>query len=87
MKYHNNLQRKLKKILDVPVKVISVVVVGALGTTPIKLKQLLSDIGIDTENSRIAEKHRLIFCKDPPKCSWGLRSLVVTESQEIESLI
>ena len=51
MKRHNSLQRTLKKIWDMPVKVISVVV-GALGATPIKLKQWLSDIGIiDTENT------------------------------------
>ena len=34
----------MKKIWDMPVKVISVVV-GALGTTPKRLKQQLSDIG------------------------------------------
>ena len=83
MKHHNSLQRTLKKIWDMPVKVISVVV-GALGATPIKLMQRLSDIGIiDTENSGNAEKHCLIFCNDPPKYSWGLRSLVDTEPQEI----
>ena len=39
------LKRELKQIWDMPVKVIPVVV-GALGTTPNKLKQQLSDIGI-----------------------------------------
>ena len=38
------MKRKLKKIWDMSVKVISVVV-GALGTTPKRLKQQLSDIG------------------------------------------
>ena len=27
--------------------------------------------------------YHLIFCKDPPKCSWGLRSFVDVEPQEI----
>ena len=47
MKGYNDLKRELKKIWDMPVKVIPVVV-GALGTTPKKLKQRLSDIGIET---------------------------------------
>ena len=41
MKGYNDLKRELKKIWDMLVKVIPVVV-GALGTTPKKLK--LSDI-------------------------------------------
>ena len=51
MKGYSNLKRELKKIWDMLVKVIPVVV-GALGTTLKKLKQRLSDIGIET---RIAE--------------------------------
>ena len=47
MKGYNNLKRELNKIWDMSVKVIPVVV-GALGTTPKKLKQRLSDIGIET---------------------------------------
>ena len=47
MKDYNNLKRQLKKIRDMPVKEIPVVV-GALGTTPKKLKQQLSDKGIET---------------------------------------
>ena len=47
MKGYNHLKRELKKIWDIPVKVIPVVL-GALGTTPKKLKQQLSDIGIGT---------------------------------------
>ena len=47
MKGYNDLKRELKKIWDMPVKVIPVVE-GALGTTPKKLKQWLSDIGTET---------------------------------------
>ena len=47
MKGYNDLKRELKKIRDMPVKVIPVVV-RALGTTPKKLKQRLIDIGIET---------------------------------------
>ena len=45
MKDCNSLKRELKKIWDMPMKVIPVVV-GALGTTSKKLKQQLSDKGI-----------------------------------------
>ena len=54
MKGYNNLKRELKKIWDMPVKVMPVVV-GGLGTTTKKLKQWLSDIGIET---RIVELQR-----------------------------
>ena len=47
MKGYNDLKRELKKIWDMPVKVIPVVV-GPIGTAPKKLKQRLSDIGIET---------------------------------------
>ena len=47
IKGYNDLKRKLKKIWDMSVKVIPAVV-GALGTTTKKLKQRLSDIGIET---------------------------------------
>ena len=46
MKGYNDLKRELKEIWDMPVKLIPVVV-GALGTTSKKLKQRLSDIGIE----------------------------------------
>ena len=68
MKGYNDLKRELKKIRDMPVKVIPVVVI-VLGITPRKLKQWLRNIGIETKNSGIAENYHLIFCKDPPKCS------------------
>ena len=64
MKGYNDLKRELKKIWDMSVKVISVLV-DALGITSKKLKQRLSDVW----NSGIAENYHLIFCKDPPKCS------------------
>ena len=57
MKGYNDLKRELKKIWDMPVKVTPVVV-GALGTTPKKLKQQLSDIGIET---RIVELQKTII--------------------------
>ena len=47
MKGYNDSKRELTKTWDMPVKVIPVVV-GALGTTTKKLKQWLSDIGIET---------------------------------------
>ena len=57
MKSYNNLKRELKKIWAISVKVIPVVV-GALGMTPKKLKQWLSDIGIET---RIVELQKTII--------------------------
>ena len=47
MKGYNDLKTELKKIWDMPLKVIPVVE-GALGATPKKLKQRLIDIGIET---------------------------------------
>ena len=57
MKSYNDLKRELKKIWAISVKVIHVVV-GALGMTPKKLKQWLSDIGIET---RIVELQKTII--------------------------
>ena len=51
MKGYNNLKRDLKKIWDMSLKIVSVVV-GALGTTTKKLRKGLSDIGIE---ARIVE--------------------------------
>ena len=48
MKGYNDLKRELNKIWDMPVKVIPVAL-GGLGTTQKKLKQRLSDIGIETK--------------------------------------
>ena len=47
MKRYNDLKRELKKIWDMSVKVIPVVL-GVLGTTPKKLKQRLKNMGIET---------------------------------------
>ena len=46
MKGYKNLKRELKKIWDMPEKVI-LVVVGTIGTTPKKLKHQLNDTGIE----------------------------------------
>ena len=54
MKGYNDLKRELKKIWDMPLKVIPVVV-GALETTPKKLKQRLNDIGIETRIVELQE--------------------------------
>ena len=48
MKGYNDLKRELKKICNMPVMKVIPVLVGALGTTPKKLKQRLSDIGTKT---------------------------------------
>ena len=53
MKGYNDLKREFKKMQDMLVKVIPVVVV-ALGKTPKKLKHWLSDIGIETRIVEIA---------------------------------
>ena len=53
-KGYNDLKRELKKIWNMPVKVIPVVA-GALGTTPKKLKHWLSNTGIET---RIGESQK-----------------------------
>ena len=58
MKGHNNLKRELKKIWDMPVRVITVVV-GTFGTTPKKLKQQLSDIGIETRTVELQKTNIL----------------------------
>ena len=46
MKGYDDLKRELKKIWDMSVKVISVLV-DALGITPKKLKQRLSDVWME----------------------------------------
>ena len=45
---YQNLARELRKIWDMKVKVI-LLVIGALGTTPIKLRNWLKEIGIETQ--------------------------------------
>ena len=52
MKGYNDLKRELKKIWDMPVKVTPVVV-GALGTTPKKLKQRSIDNNNNNNNNNL----------------------------------
>ena len=47
-KIKNDLARELGKIWNMKVKVIPLVI-GALGTTPIKLRNWLKEIGIETQ--------------------------------------
>ena len=82
MKGYNDLKRKLKKILDMPVEVFPVVV-GTLGINTKEMKAAVEWYRDWDKNSGIAENYDLKFYKDPPKCYWGLRSLVDTEPQEI----
>ena len=78
MKGYNNLKGELKKIWDMPAKVIPVIV-GALGTTPKKLKQRLGDTGIET---RIVELQKTTILHSA-RILRNFRSLIDTESQEI----
>ena len=55
MKGYNNLKKELKKMRDMPVNVLPVVAVGEFGATLKKLKQRLSDIGIEM---RIVESQK-----------------------------
>ena len=68
MKGYNDLKRELKKIWDMPVKVIPVIV-AALGTTPKKLKHWLSYIGTETrlvelQKTTILRSYLPIILKD-----------------------
>ena len=56
----NALKREFKKMQDMLVKVIPVVVV-ALGKTPKKLKHWLSDIGIETRIVELLKTTILYF--------------------------
>ena len=68
MRGYNNLKRELKRIWNMPVKVIPVVVVGALGAIPKKLKQWLSDIEIET---RILEMQKTNLFSINGGVKWG----------------
>ena len=57
---YNDLKRELKKIWDMPEKVL-LVVVGKTGTTPKKLKQQLNDIGIETRILELQKTNILYF--------------------------
>ena len=62
MKGYNDLKRELKKIWDMPGKVI-IVVVGTTGATPKKLKQRLNDIGIETRIVELQKTTILFFAR------------------------
>ena len=66
-KIEHGLVRELKKIWSMKVKVIPLMIT-ALGTTPIKLRNGLNEIGIETQITRVAEN-----CP-PTHCSNSLKS-------------
>ena len=65
------LKREMKNIFEMPVKVMLVVVVGALGPTSKKLKQQLSNTGIETRIVELQKTTILYFARIQ-----GLRNLV-----------
>ena len=65
------LKREMKNIFEMPVKVMPVVVVGALGPTSKKLKQQLSDTGIEARIVELQKTTILYFARIQ-----GLRNLV-----------
>ena len=64
IKSYNDLKRELKKIQDMPVIVI-LVVVGALGTTPKQLRLWLSNIGIETRIVELQKTTILYSARHP----------------------
>ena len=82
LKSYNDLKRELKKIWDMPVKVIPVI--GVLGTTPKKLKQRLSDTGIEM---RIAELQKTAILYSARILQNVLKVWGVLLTREIEPLI
>ena len=48
IEHYQDLTRQWRKIWNIKVKVITLVI-GVLGTTPIKLRNLLKEIGIETQ--------------------------------------
>ena len=73
MKGYNNLKRDLKKIWDMSLKIVSVVV-GALGTTTKKLRKGLSDIGIEARIVELQKTTILYSVRIPWKVLevWGV---------------
>ena len=65
------LKREMKNIFEMPVKVMPVVAVGALGPTSKKLKQQLSDTGIEARIVELQKTTILYFARIQ-----GLRNLV-----------
>ena len=54
IEHYQDLARELRKIWNMKVKVI-LLVIGALGTTPIKLRNWLKEIGIEMNNTMYVE--------------------------------
>ena len=82
MKGCNDLKRELKKLWDMPVKVIPAVV-GALGTTPKKLKQRLSNIGIETRIVELQKTTTIYSARILRNVLEVLGVLIDSEPQEI----
>ena len=64
IKGYNDLKREMKKIWDLPLKVIPLVV-SALGTTLKKLNQRLSDIGIETRIVELQKTFIIYYARIP----------------------
>ena len=64
IKGYNDLKREMKKIWDMPLKVIPLVV-SALGTTLKKLNQRLSDIGIETRIVELQKTFIIYYARIP----------------------
>ena len=64
IKGYNDLKREMKKIWDMPLKLIPLVV-SALGTTLKKLNQRLSDIGIETRIVELQKTFIIYYARIP----------------------
>ena len=64
IKGYNDPKREMKKIWDLPLKVIPLVV-SALGTTLKKLNQRLSDIGIETRIVELQKTFIIYYARIP----------------------
>ena len=60
IEHYQDVARELRKIWNMKVKVIPLVI-GALGTTPTKLGNWLNEVGIETQ---ITELQRTVLRKD-----------------------
>ena len=59
--------------------------IGALGTTPIKLRNWSKETGIETQITELQKT--VLHCLNPQKSSRGLSELVVTGPQEHKSTV
>ena len=75
IKGYNDLKREMKKIWDMPLKVIPLVV-SALGTTLKKLNQRLSDIGIETRIVELQKTFIIYYARIPQNVLEVLRVLL-----------